>query len=59
MHHTNGPIAAQGSWYDSDPDPPAHEFRDRGPKVFKAVPVLDAAARQGQDPVLVELARIR
>ncbi|MFH8370529.1 carboxymuconolactone decarboxylase family protein [Streptomyces sp. NPDC018031] len=34
-------------------------FTTVAPKVFKAVLALDAAARQGLDPVLIELVQIR
>ncbi|TGA81927.1 carboxymuconolactone decarboxylase family protein [Streptomyces palmae] len=34
-------------------------FNQAAPKVFKAMVALDSAARQGLDPVLVELVQIR
>lgn len=39
--------------------PERMNFGEVAPKVFKAVLALDAAAREGLDPVLVELVQIR
>ncbi|MCG6495208.1 carboxymuconolactone decarboxylase family protein [Kitasatospora sp. A2-31] len=39
--------------------PQRMNFATAAPKVFRAVLALDAAARQGLDPVLVELVQIR
>ncbi len=39
--------------------PQRMNFAATAPRVFKAVLALDAAARQGLDPVLVELVQIR
>ncbi|MEU7646517.1 carboxymuconolactone decarboxylase family protein [Streptomyces huasconensis] len=39
--------------------PQRMDFAAVAPKVFKAVLALDAAARQGLDPVLLELVQIR
>lgn len=39
--------------------PQRMNFSSVAPKVFKAVLALDSAARQGLDPVLVELVQIR
>ncbi|MFC0602139.1 carboxymuconolactone decarboxylase family protein [Streptomyces palmae] len=39
--------------------PQRMNFNQAAPKVFKAMVALDSAARQGLDPVLVELVQIR
>ncbi len=59
MHPTPGRIRAYGLSMTTFQVPQRMNFSAVAPKVFKAVLALDAAAREGLDPVLVELMQIR
>jgi AhpD family alkylhydroperoxidase len=59
MHHTGGRFRSYGHGMTAFQVPQRMNFSTVAPKVFKAVLALDAAAREGLDPVLLELVQIR
>ncbi|MFD4744368.1 carboxymuconolactone decarboxylase family protein [Streptomyces rubiginosohelvolus] len=56
---TNDRTTAPATTVRSNPAAARLDFAKTAPKVFRAVIGLDAAARQGLDPALVELVQIR
>ncbi|MBK3558319.1 carboxymuconolactone decarboxylase family protein [Streptomyces sp. MBT56] len=56
---TNDRTTAPATTVRPNPATPRLDFAKTAPKVFRAVIGLDAAAREGLDPTLVELVQIR
>jgi AhpD family alkylhydroperoxidase len=59
MHHTGGRFRSYGHGMTAFQVPQRMNFSTVAPKVFKAVLALDTAAREGLDPVVLELVQIR